>query len=57
MGSAASEPRHRKDRMMDLLALVMILTFGLIIFGILAATVGSDSRDSIGDDWSGASRI
>lgn len=42
---------------MDLFALVLILTVGLIVFGILALTVGSDSRDSIGDDWSGASRI
>ena len=42
---------------MDLLALVLILTVGLIVFGILSLTVGSDSRDSIGDDWSGASRI
>ena len=42
---------------MDLLALVMILIVGLIIFGMLAVAVGSDSRDSIGDDWSGASRI
>lgn len=43
--------------MMDLLALVLILTVGLIVFGILALTVGSDSRDSIGDDWSGASGV
>ena len=42
---------------MDLLALLMILLVGLIVFGILAVTVGSDSRDGIGDDWSGASRI
>jgi len=43
--------------MMDFLALVLILMVGLIVFGLLALSVGSDSRDSIGDDWSGASRI
>jgi len=36
---------------MDQLLLLTIIAFGLAIFGALAAVVGADSRDPIGDDW------
>ena len=49
--------QQRKERTMDLLGLMAILVVGLVVFGLLAVTVGADSRDSARDDWSGASRI
>ena len=36
---------------MDQLLFLGLIIFGLAIFGALAATVGADSRDAIGDDW------
>jgi hypothetical protein len=41
---------------MDLL-IALTLLVGLAVLGILALTVGVDSRDSIRDDWSGHSLI
>ncbi|HEX5014460.1 MAG TPA: hypothetical protein VFV72_09915 [Candidatus Limnocylindrales bacterium] len=42
---------------MDFIALLTIVVVGLVVFGILAVTVGADSRDTLRDDWSGGSRI
>jgi len=53
----ATLDQQRKERTMDLLGLMAILVVGLVVFGLLAVTVGADSRESARDDWSGASRI
>jgi len=53
----ATLDQQRKERTMDLLGLMTILIVGLVVFGLLAVTVGADSRESARDDWSGASRI
>jgi hypothetical protein len=36
---------------MDLLVALTIFIGGLIALGALAALAGTDSRESIGDDW------
>ena len=36
---------------MDLVLTLTIFLIALTFLGTLAAAVGSDSRDSIGDDW------
>jgi hypothetical protein len=46
----------RKDTTMDLL-LVAIFLVSLAVLGVLAITLGTDSRDSFRDDWSGGAQI
>lgn len=41
---------------MDILILALILG-ALALFGLLAMTVGADSRESVRDDWSGGAPI
>jgi hypothetical protein len=36
---------------MDLLLIIGIVLGGLLLLGVLAASFGADSRDTIGDDW------
>ena len=56
-GRTNNDSSDRKERTMDFIALLTILVAGLVVFGILAITVGADSRDTLSDDWSGASRV
>jgi hypothetical protein len=51
-----SDQTDRKDKAMELLALAIIL-LALAVLGVLAITVGADSRESLGDDWSGGAAI
>jgi len=37
---------------MEPLLVLMIIVFGLAIFGALAVAVGADSRETVTDDWS-----
>ena len=41
---------------MDLLLTLTIILVGLTVLGAIAAAVGTDSRDSIGDDWARPTR-
>ena len=41
---------------MDLLLTLTIFLIALTVLGALAAAVGTDSRDSIGDDWARPTR-
>jgi hypothetical protein len=41
---------------MDFLLTLTVIVVGLIALGALAAAVGTDSRDSIGDDWARPTR-
>jgi hypothetical protein len=36
---------------MELLLTLTVILVALTVLGALAAAVGTDSRDSIGDDW------
>ena len=36
---------------MDLLIALTIIVLGLLILDVLAVTLGADSRDELGDDW------
>jgi len=45
--SAATE----KENDMELVLTLTIILVALTVLGALAAAVGTDSRDSIGDDW------
>ena len=41
---------------MELLLTLTIIVVALTVLGALAAVVGADSRDSIGDDWARPTR-
>ena len=41
---------------MDLVLTLTIILVALTVLGALAASVGTDSRDSIGDDWARPTR-
>jgi hypothetical protein len=41
---------------MDLLLTLLIIVVALTALGALAAVVGTDSRDPIGDDWARPTR-
>lgn len=36
---------------MDLLLIIVTALGGLILFALMSASFGADSRDSVGDDW------
>ena len=36
---------------MDLLLIITTVLVGLMVFGVVATFLGTDSRESIGDDW------
>jgi hypothetical protein len=41
---------------MDLLLALTVILIGLTALGALAAIAGTDTRDSIGDDWARPTR-
>jgi hypothetical protein len=59
MTSLPSPSSHQnvKESLMGLLLILAIIVGGLVLLGALAASFGTDSRESIGDDWARPIRV